>query len=103
MTNDGGPALGSYIVDWAVRLRVPNSGRATLDDMIRQARRYEFAGQIAASIVGAMYTNDSTLTVIDEIAEEGGMSNSGKVVAALALSIADSLIELEAKTRKETK
>lgn len=65
--------------------------------------RQHYAGQIAASIAGAMCTNDSMLTVIDEIAEEGGMSNSGKVVAALALSIADSLIELEAKTRKETK
>lgn len=64
--------------------------------------RQHYAGQIAASLAGAMYTNDTTLRAIKEVAEEAGQSHAGETVAMMALSIADSLIELEAKTRKET-
>lgn len=64
--------------------------------------RQHYAGQIAASIAGAMFTNDDTHRVIVTVAERAGKPDICETVAAMALSIADSLIELEAKTRKET-
>jgi hypothetical protein len=42
-----GMSLRTYA---AIKLRVPNSGIAWLDDMIREAKRDEFAGQALAGI-----------------------------------------------------
>lgn len=64
--------------------------------------RQHYAGQIAASIAGSVYTNDTTHRAIASVAEEAGQTNICDTVAMMALALADSLIELEAKTRKET-
>lgn len=41
----------------AIKLRVPDSGTDWLDDMIRQAKRDDFAGQALAGIAGGYWAN----------------------------------------------
>ena len=76
-THDGGPAFPLVIEEEgcipqvhkgmslrqyaAIKLRVPDSGTGWLDDMIRDARRMDYAGQALAGILA----NPSRLDSID--------------------------------------
>jgi hypothetical protein len=62
----GGPTDGMTLRQYAaIKLRVPDSGTDWLDDMIRQARRMDYAGQ---ALVG-MLANPARLDGIQNTVE----------------------------------
>jgi hypothetical protein len=81
---DPGMTLRQYA---AITLRVPNSGTDWLDEMIREARRDDFAAKAMASIVSALH--------------EGIRPNDVPVLAGDANFIADAM--LAARSNKEAK
>jgi hypothetical protein len=55
-TQHGGMTLREYA---AIKLRVPDSGTDWLDDMIREARRMDYAGQALAGIIAHPSNQDN--------------------------------------------
>jgi len=76
-SGDPGMSLRTYA---AIKLRVPNSGIDWLDDMIRQAKRDEFAGTALQGVLTCEQTHPKT------------SQSSSEELATCAVEIADAML-----------
>jgi hypothetical protein len=74
-----GMSLRAYA---AIKLRVPDSGIDWLDDMIRQAKRDDFAGQALIAVLVKMQGNAGSAEEVGEFSSKVALSISDAMLAA---------------------
>ena len=70
----------------AIKLRAPNSGTEWLDDMIRQAKRDEFAGQAMDALM-------NTVEEDDQVAASQDLPTVCRAFSKQAYEIADAMLK----------